>query len=491
MRGSAIAGKLRALVVDDDPMMRSIVCDVLLARGFQVEEAADGSMVADRLRRSHVDVLISDVVMPGVSGLEVVATARRISPNTSTIIMTGDRSLATARGATRSGADDYLPKPFGEDDLLAAVDASLSRRAKEREEARQRELADLFRLSQDVQDAEDPWSMLRLAATTALVQTVSDVGCLAATTDGELWPFTVGPVMLEGDTRALADDDLMSVCAQHQSPILLTEARVHPLSGVISDIRHHGSSILLPCAELLVCPMIVRRGEVGAIAMGRFDAERPYTRSDFQLISVLAAQCSLLLRNATLLDELQRAYVGTVQSMARTVEARDKYTHGHSRRVSELCLNIARKMNFGGEQMEQLRIAADLHDIGKLSVPDSVLNKPGKLTDEEWQAIRAHPVVGAEVLAPASFLSVVRPLVLHHHERWDGTGYPDHLIGADLDCLASVLIVADSWDAMTSDRPYRPALTTEAALREIERGSKTQFHPDVAAAIVALYAGAA
>jgi response regulator RpfG family c-di-GMP phosphodiesterase len=491
MPANNISGTLRALVVDDDPMMRSIVCDVLSARGFEVEEAADGNMVADRLRRFHVDVLVSDIVMPGVSGLDVISMARRISPNTSTIIMTGDRSLETVRGATRCGADDSLPNPFGEDDLRAAVDAALPRRAKEREEARQRELADLFRLSQDVQDAEDPWSMLRLAATTAMVQTASDVGCLAATSGGQLWPFTVGSVMLEGGARALPDDDLMAICAQRQSPILLTAVRAHPLAGMVGDIRRYGSCVMLPVAELLVCPMTVRRGEVGAIAMGRFDADRPYTRSDYQLICVLAAQCSLLLRNAALLDDLQRAYVGTVQSMARTVEARDKYTHGHSRRVSELCLSLARQMGLGGERAEQLRIAADLHDIGKLSVPDRVLNKPGKLTEDEWEAIRLHPVIGAEVLAPAGFLSVVRPLVLHHHERWDGTGYPDHLGNSDLDCLASILIVADSWDAMTSDRPYRPALTTEAALREIERGRGSQFHPDVATALMALHPDAA
>lgn len=488
MPRNSLSGTLRAVVVDDDPMVRAIVCEVLSSHGFEVEEVADGNGVAECLRRSRVDVLVSDVVMPGLSGLDVISMARRMSPNTSTILMTGDRSLETVRGATRCGADDYLPKPFGEGDLLASVQAALAHRAKEREEARQRELADLYRLSQDVQDAEDPWAMLRLAATTAMVQTESDVGCLAVVADGKLWPFAVGRAVLEGGARALPEEDLIAICAQRQSSLVLSQIRAHPLAGTVGDIRRYGSCVLGPVSELLVCPMTVRKREVGAIAMGRYTADRPYTRSDYQLISVLAAQCGLMLRNAALLEDLQRAYVGTVQSMARTVEARDKYTHGHSRRVSELCLKIARKMDLGGEEVEHLRIAANLHDIGKLSVPDVVLNKPGKLTEEEWQAVRLHPVIGAKVLAPADFLSTVRPLVLHHHERWDGKGYPEHLSRCELDALSNILIVADAWDAMTSDRPYRPALSTQAALQEIERGAGSQFQPEVAAALLSLYA---
>jgi response regulator RpfG family c-di-GMP phosphodiesterase len=487
MPGNPAAGTLRALVVDDDPMVRAIVCDVLSSHGFEVEEAADGYKVAEHLRRARVDVLLCDVVMPGLDGLHVVSMARRMSPHTSTILMTGDRSLETARGATRCGADDYLPKPFSEADLIASVEAALSRRAREREEIRQHELEDLFRLSQDVQDTDDPWSMLQLAVTTAMVQTGSDVGCLAVASDGKLWPFAVGRAVLEGGARALPDDDLMSICAQRQTSLVFSQVQAHPLAGTVGEIRRYGACVLGPVSELLVYPMTVRRREVGAIAMGRFAADRPYTRSDYQLMAVLAAQCGLMLRNAALLEDLQRAYVGTVQSMARTVEARDKYTHGHSRRVSELCMRIAQKMDIGPEQREYLRIAADLHDIGKLSIPDAVLNKPGKLNEEEWQAVRLHPVIGAKVLAPADFLSVVRPLVLHHHERWDGTGYPDRLTQAELDDLSGILIVADAWDAMTSDRPYRPALSTEAALREIERGAGTQFHPHVAAALVSLY----
>jgi response regulator RpfG family c-di-GMP phosphodiesterase len=478
----------RVIVADDEPIVRELVRDILQARGYHVQEAGSGQEVLRHLAAERYDLLISDIWMPGMSGLELLGAAREVSPSTSSILITGAASLATAREAARRGAYDYLPKPFTENDLIRAAEAALSRRSDERAKARETELEELFRLSEEVRGAGDAWEMLRVTTSTAMLQSDSDVACLVTPREGRLLPFTVGPVPMEGDLHAIGDDDLLAEVARRGSPIVLTSAVSHPLEGRNVEIRHSGACYLGPVGETLIVPTAGAgaQGEAmpGALAVGRHANDRPYDRGDLQIVAVLAAQCGLLARNAELVEHLERAYVGTVNAMALMVEARDRYTRGHSRRVAEMCVQLAWALEVPPSDIETLRTAADLHDIGKLAVPDSILNKPGKLTPDERQAIQLHPSVGAEVIAPADFLATIRPLVLHHHERFDGWGYPGHLGCAEMTLLNHIIIAADAWDAMTSDRPYRPALSIPEALSEVEGGLGSQFEPVVGRALV-------
>jgi response regulator RpfG family c-di-GMP phosphodiesterase len=478
----------RVIVADDEPIVRELVRDVLRARGYHVQEAGSGQEVLHHLAAERFDLLISDIWMPGMSGLELLGAAREVSPGTSSILITGAASLASAREAARRGAYDYLPKPFTEKDLIRAAEAALNRRHNERAKAREAELEELFRLSEEVRTAGDAWEMLRVTTSTAMLQTESDVACLVTPRDGRLLPFTVGPVPVEGDRHAVSDDDLLAEVARSARPLVLTSADPHPLEGRSVEVRRSGLCYLGPVGEALIVPTAGSedRGEAmpGALAVGRKATDRPYDRGDLQIAAVLAAQCGLLARNSELVEDLERAYVGTVNAMALMVEARDRYTRGHSRRVAEMCVRLAWAMDVPPGAIETLRTAADLHDIGKLAVPDNILNKPGKLTSDERQAIQLHPSVGAEVIAPADFLAAIRPLVLHHHERVDGWGYPGHLGCAEMTLLNHIIIAADAWDAMTSDRPYRPALSPAEALSEVERGLGSQFEPAVGKALV-------
>lgn len=477
-----------AVVADDEPYLREIMRDALVRQGFSVAEASDGEGVLSLLREGHVDVLISDILMPGLSGLDVVDRAREISPHTSSIVVTGQASVDAARGAARRGAYDCLPKPFTEQDLVQAVSSALERKAREKDLSRQRELEELFRLSQQVRQTECPWKMLGLTMTTIKLQTGSDVAAVATVRDGKLWPLLDGEMAIPADRAFLADDDLLAVGAALEAATLYTRRANHPLAEHVQIIREAPVSVLGPVSEAIVCPVYTGKHRGGAIAVGRREADAPYTRGDLQLLEVMAAQCGLLVRNADLIDDLQRAYVGTVHSMARMVEARDKYTHGHSRRVADICRRLGQAMQVHPDHERTLETAAGLHDIGKLAVPDSVLNKPGRLNDTEWASIKMHPSVGAQVLAPAAFLGDCIPLVLHHHERYDGSGYPDRVSDGEIPLLAHIIIAADAWDAMTSDRPYRPALSVDQAIREISAGRGSQFHPDVADAVVELFA---
>jgi putative nucleotidyltransferase with HDIG domain len=176
--------------------------------------------------------------------------------------------------------------------------------------------------------------------------------------------------------------------------------------------------------------------------------------------------------------------------LSGAIEARDPYTRGHSARVTALAEAVARRLGWSEERLESLRLGGPLHDIGKLAVSDEVLRKEGRLDDHELAQIREHPKIGAKLLLKVSALREAIPYVLYHHERWDGTGYPSGKAGEEIPVEARVLAVADAFDAMTSDRPYRRALSREQALAEVERCAGTQFDPRIAQVFLELFAEA-
>ncbi len=176
---------------------------------------------------------------------------------------------------------------------------------------------------------------------------------------------------------------------------------------------------------------------------------------------------------------IEESYIRSVDILAKAIDEKDSYTHRHSDNVTRYSVSIAKNLGFHPEQVEVIRRACHMHDIGKIAVSDTILNKPGKLTDEEWNEIKQHPKKGAEILMPLSFLKREIECIKHHHERFDGNGYPDGLKGEKIVIGARIIAVADAFDAMMSDRPYRKAFSLEEALSELNKNSGTQFDPKI------------
>jgi len=184
--------------------------------------------------------------------------------------------------------------------------------------------------------------------------------------------------------------------------------------------------------------------------------------------------------------EMRNLYLSTIQALNKTVEAKDPYTSGHANRVEKFAVELAKAYHLPFESIQNLKTASILHDIGKIGIHDEILNKASRLTQEEYQEIMRHPAIGAEIISKVNFLSDITTIVRHHHERYDGKGYPDGLSGEDIPIEAAILMIADSYDAMTSDRPYRKAMTPEEALSELENNAGTQFHPELAKVFVSI-----
>lgn len=212
-----------------------------------------------------------------------------------------------------------------------------------------------------------------------------------------------------------------------------------------------------------------------------------FTENDQSLLTALAGQVAIAIENARLYEDVRGLSLAAVRSLVTAIDARDPYTRGHSENVTALAVQLAREMGWSGADLEMLEFAALLHDVGKIAVPDAVLRKVEPLTADEWDVIRLHPYHSGQIVKPVEPLQRIVSWVYHHQERWDGTGYPDGLKGEAIPLAARIIAVADAWNAMTTNRPYRKALSVAKALVKLERNAGTQFDPAVVEAFLRGY----
>jgi len=323
----------RILIVDDEAEITEILAD-LLSEDYDCLRAGSAEQALAELRRNQFQLVISDITMPGMSGLEMIPHVKALSPDTVVVMISGMQTVESAIGALRLGAFDYLMKPFD----LRQVEAVVKR-----------------------------------------------------------------------------------------------------------ALEHH---------ELVV-------------------AKQRYENHLEELVEQRTAELDRAL------NSLEGAYRSTLKALTAALETRDSETHGHSERVVSYSLRLGREYGLNSDEMKALEFGSLLHDIGKIGVPDSILRKPAKLTEEEWVRMREHPLHGQQILRGIEFLQGAARVVAQHHEQWNGTGYPVGLRGEEIDINARIFSVADAFDAITSDRVYRRGKSYEAAAQELDDWAGRQFDPKV------------
>jgi len=262
-------------------------------------------------------------------------------------------------------------------------------------------------------------------------------------------------------------------------PVLVVDTACE-LSYKKHDILHDEVSKSLICA-----PIMVKHRVEGVICCERLLSKAgPFKEENLNLLTTIAYHAAVAIDNSNLYNDLLRVYLETVQSLAAALDAKDSYTHGHSRRVTGLALALAREMKLSENEINTLKHSALLHDIGKIGIAESILQKPSHLTDDEFICIKSHPITGAKILESVEFLKSVCLQIKHHHERFDGRGYPEGLSGVKIPLGSRIIAIADTYDAITSTRPYRQGLSHEVALEEIKRCSGSQFDPEVVGVFV-------
>jgi putative nucleotidyltransferase with HDIG domain len=284
----------------------------------------------------------------------------------------------------------------------------------------------------------------------------------------------------EAGGRFQFSQSLANRCVNRGESILCHKVEEDPELALAKSIAE-GSMASVLCV-LLRTP----RKRLGVLHLDRSPWQRPFTLDDLHLADALAANVSAGIECAQLLRKQRDLFLDTITVLAQALESKDQYTGGHTHRVTTYAVLLAQQLEMPDSEVELVRIGTPLHDIGKIGIDDAILRKPGRLTPEEFEQMKLHTVKGAEIVGTVADLRPVIPIVRSHHERWDGGGYPDGLAGGDVHPLARVVALADSFDAMTSDRSYRKGMPAAAAFAEIEKMAGKQFDPQFAAAFLAI-----
>lgn len=634
----------RLLVVDDEADIRGLVLDALKAVGYQADAARDGLQALELLSAVRYDIVLTDLKMPGLDGLGLLARIKELYPDTDVIMFTGYATIRTSVEAMRGGAYDYLPKPFDPEDLIRVVRRCLERRTLLQERERLSEVVGLLELGRALTSNLDldtlagqiveqagrvfaaDWVSLLLRREAAhvlclsaawranspgvggtmcpsptflervvgqvggetafggaeevcldvgeaLVRPQSVMGRVLRTADREIGAIFCarrgdglprytpreGQLLavfasqaavaldnalryaelkaLEGfgrrlsaalDAETLAEEALAAAMqlarpdsavvwvsrpqhAAHRVHVALQEevpqecgARwLEVLRGECEafseahvavrrfQLGRPGVRFRLPAQtaegaafrSLLLYPL-KRQGELlGLLGVGSRDAEA-FTEEHRRVLSTLASSVSVALSNAEAYRELRELNIQTIAALINAVEARDPHTRGHSERVGRYAAAIARKMGLPEPQVEACQVGGLLHDIGKIGISDAILYKPGQLTDDEHESMKEHPAIGARIVSGIEQLAHVVPIIYAHQERYDGSGYPQGLAGEAIPLEARIVAVADAFEAMTAERPYKPAMPAEDALRVLLVGAGTRWDPHVVDALV-------
>ncbi|WP_394848299.1 response regulator [Pendulispora brunnea] len=468
----------RVLIVDDEKFIRDILADFLGMEGYVVRTAEDGAAALTELTAAPYDMVISDLKMPRMGGIELLDAIATTAPNALTVIMTGFGTVETAIDAMKRGAYDYILKPFKVEEVIHVVQRGLEKQRLSAENLRLREALSLYKVSEAI------------AASLSLDEVLATVGDTAL---HEIRGDLVSTWLEDGEGGYFERQRLTQ--ADGPSPETAIEADMGQLSAqAFLDHFAHDSTLLeqgtrgsiffakeaeVPLKSLLAVPLRMKTRLLGWIAVASFTRTRKFDEGQRKLLSIVASRAAAAIENARLYEDLRATFQQTIEGLARAIDKMDRYTSGHSERVALYAVYLATRLGLPPDVVEIVRQSALMHDIGKIGCVMN-LNKPGKLTQDEYEIFKRHPGYGRDILDPIKFLHPLIPGVHLHHERWDGRGYPLRLKGNDVPLIARIIAVADTYDAMTSDRAYRRALPHEVAVNEIELCSGTQFDPEVA-----------
>jgi len=470
--------KERIVVVEDDADVLNLCQRILTLEGYQVTVASNGYEAIEAAKGEPFDLLLTDMMMPGLNGMETYQAIKEFDPDIIGVIITGYASFETAIEAVKLGFDGFVTKPFTPEELNAAVAKALERKRLERENARLRALIPLFEMSRVFMSTMDVDELLNQVVHTAKQEAQADRVSLMLL-DEESGELTVeAAISLPEEattTRQKVGEGIAGWVVRRGEPLLLNEGT--PLDPRIRRAMRGEAS------SALCVPLKVKDRVIGVLNLSKLGGN-PFAEGDLELASILCGQAAIAIENARLFEELRESFVGVIAALAAAIDAKDPYTHGHSERVARYAAEIARELGLETHEVETVHYAGLLHDIGKIGVSEQSLKKPDALDVKEWEVMKAHPAIGARILEPISLLKEIIPLVRHHHERCDGTGYPDGLAGEEIPLGARILAVADAFEVMTSPRPYSPAMSPAQAIALLQEGVGKQWDAEVMEALL-------
>jgi putative nucleotidyltransferase with HDIG domain len=483
------------LVIDDEPVICELLEDVLGELKYEVTTTLSGQDGIAKASEGQYDLIILDLKLPKMSGIEVLETIKKSDPDTVIIIVTGHPTFESVQNALKLGAYNYLTKPFNLDEICFVVKRGLA--YNNLLKTNKQLLVDLENKNKEldlkVQERTRELVMLydianEISASLNLEETLNTITNKVA----EVLRLEVCSILLFDEKNQY----LTIVASKGLNPDIIQETRVKKGSRISGWVLEHEEALFVPDIEsderfrarnneryytrsFISVPLIVKDTAIGVININNKHTKEPLTNDDFRLIKGIAKEAAIVIANARLFSDLKKTYMDTVISLTSAIDAKDHYTHWHSQQVMNFATAIAHEMGLSELEIDNIKQACLLHDIGKIAVQDNVLTKPGNLLPAEWEEMKSHVNKSVDILRPLGFLKEVLRLIEQHHERYDGKGYPNQLKEDQILLGARIMTVADSFSAMVSKRPYRDALPREIALEELLKNKGTQFDPQV------------
>lgn len=497
--------RIKILVVDDEEGILDVTEGYFQRKGYEVYTAGNGAEALEILNQVKIGCIFTDINMPVMDGLELAERVRQIESTLPVVVMTGYPSLENSIQTLKNGVVDYLIKPVN----LEQMELTLKRILRERE---------LFVENLILKEEVERQERLR-QLNTELLQKVEEVNTLNrvmedfAATDSSYGIFN--KVVDLGVEELKADKVFFHIYSEQDASLVLVAKSSSPyeteevLRTFGKDITEQAKSYIVealesdqnpclisdsktksvlgrPIQSFMVVPLKIRDKIFGVASAFIFREDAFFSEKDIYYMNFITQKAASAIENIALYENIYENLFSTLYAFVTALEVRDLYTQRHSTRVAKYAHMIASQMGCSEEELDVINFAGSLHDIGKIGIRDDILLKPGPLTDEEYEKIKEHPVIGADIISKLGLWDREMEIIRHHHERYDGKGYPDGLSGQEIPKLARIMAVADCYDAMASDRAYRKKMDKKSVLDIIRQNSGTQFDPEAVDAFLAV-----
>jgi response regulator RpfG family c-di-GMP phosphodiesterase len=477
----------KILLVDDSPEIIEVLGDFFALNGCQVHKAYNGSQALEILGKKDIEVVILDVNLPDVNGVVLLDTIKVNAPAAAVIMATGFYDPNFIVDAMKKGASDFLMKPFELDKLMLVMMRVLRERKlliekenilssledKKKIEMLNRELQKKIKELTTMYHISNKFNSLSIfddvyEKIISMVREILDVR-------------SCGYYIVDRDNREMilykgfsGDSDIVD-----EQKILITEEFFNDAQALRRHVIKDNKIFL---------PLIIKNECIGFIMAHckNGKANGHVMESNVFFLKLVADKASTQIENKMLYESLFESVIHTLRSLIVAINKRDLYTEGHCKRVTEMSLLLAEEIGLADYERDVIRVVGPIHDLGKIGIPDAILLKPGKLTDEEYALMKGHSMYGEQIMNRFEILSNEARIIRHHHERYDGRGYPDALKGDEIPLCSRVLAVCDTYDAMATNRPYRDALVVQEIIGEIGRCKGSQFDPDIADSFIGM-----
>ncbi len=487
---------IKVLVVDDEEGILDVTEGYFQRKGYEVYTAGNGIEALEILNRVKIGCVFTDINMPMMDGLELAEKIRQIESTLPVVVMTGYPSLENSIQTLKNGVVDYLIKPVN----LEQMELTLKRILRERElfvenlilkeeiERRERlkklneellerveEVDTLNRVMEDFSSTDSSYGIFNKVVDLGVEELNADKVFFHIYSEEErsLVMMAATDRGIENDTlRSLFEKDLSHTANEFILGLLGTDHNPCLISEPGKNERLDDG-----VCSLMIVPLKIRDKIFGVASAFSFRTEKIFNEKDIYYLNFITRKAASAIENIALYENIYDNLFSTLYAFVTALEVRDLYTRKHSTRVAKYAHMIAKEMGCTEEELDIVNFAGSLHDIGKIGIRDDILLKPGKLTDEEYEKIKEHPVIGADIISKLGLWDREMEIIRHHHERFDGLGYPDGLKGEQIPKLARILFVADSFDAMASDRAYRKRMERDHVINIIRENAGKQFDP--------------